>query len=320
MFHIACTSLFGILIALLAPPVIAADTYPEKPIRLIVPFSPGGATDVLARALSDKLAAVLGTSIVIENRGGAGGTIGAAVAARAAPDGYTFMFTSPSYTFTPTIYKDLPYDPLKDFKPVTMFASVPHVLVVHPSMPVKSVRQFIALAKKHPGEILFSSGGRGSNIHLTTELFAYMAKIRLVHVPYKGGGPGQIALMSGEVQMMLPAITPALPFIKSGRMRALGVSSKKRSSALPNLPTIDESGVPGFDKAYWAGMFAPAGVPEPIITRMQQAAVEALKDPGIVKWLAAQGAVPVGSPSPEFDAFVRAEIATWRKLIHEMKL
>jgi tripartite-type tricarboxylate transporter receptor subunit TctC len=311
--------LFALVAALFAPSAAAAS-YPEKPIRLIVPFSPGGATDVLARALSDKLAEALGTSIIVDNRGGAGSTLGAALAARAAPDGYTFMFTSPSYTFTPTIYKNLPYDPLKDFKPVTILASIPHVLVVHPSMPVKNVQEFLALARKRPGEILFSSGGRGSNIHLSTELFVYMAKIKLVHVPYKGGGPGQIALMSGEVQVMLPAITPAFPFIKSGRMRALGVSSKKRSPALPDLPTIDESGVPGYDKAYWAGLFAPAGVPQPIIDRVYQAAVKTLQNPDIVKWLSAQGAVPVGNPPAEFDAFVRAEIAAWRKLIREMKL
>jgi len=319
MLSIARASLF-FAVALTAASAIAADRYPEKPIRLIVPFSAGGATDVLARLVSDRLERVLGTNIVIENRGGAGGTLGAGVAARAAPDGYTFMFTSPSYTFAPTIYKKLPYDPLKDFKPVTIFASIPHVLVVHPSMPVTSVRQLITLARKHPGEILFSSGGRGSNIHLTTELFAYMAKIKLTHVPYKGGGPGQIALMSGEVQMMLPAITPAFPFIKSGRMRALGVSSKTRSPALPNVPTINESGVPGFDKAYWAGLFAPAGVPEAIVNRVHRAAVEVLKDPKIMKKLAALGASPVGNPPAEFDAFVRSEIAAWRDLIHKMKL
>jgi len=318
MFRTACALLFALVAALFAASGSAA--YPEKPVRLIVPFSAGGATDVLARALSVRLADALEAIIVVDNRGGAGGTLGAGIAARTPPDGYTLMLTSPSYTFTPTIYKKLPYDPLKDFTPITIMVSVPHVLVVHPSMPAKSVAQLIQLARKHPGEILFSSGGRGSNIHLTTELFAYMAKIKLAHVPYKGGGPGQIALMSGEVQVMLPAITPALPFIKSGRMRALGVSSKKRSAALPNVPAIDQSGVPGFDKAYWAGLFAPAGVPQAILHRVHQAAVKALQDPGIVKWLSAQGAVPVGNSSAEFGAFVRDEIAAWRKLIREMKL
>jgi len=320
MFRIIGASLLALLAGLLAPSAISAG-YPEKPVRLIVPFSAGGATDVLARALSNKLEQALGTNIVVDNRGGAGSTLGAGIAARTPPDGYTLMLTSPSYTFTPTIYgKKLPYDALKDFTPITIMASVPHVLVVHPSMPVKNFSQFRALARKHPREILFSSGGHGSNLHLSTEYFAYTAKIKLLHVPYKGGGPGQIALMSGEVQMMLPAITPALSFIKSGRMRALAVTSKERSPALPELPALNESGLPGFDKAYWAGLFAPSGVPQPILDRIYQAAVKALQDPEIVKWLNAQGARPVGNPPSEFKAFVHSEIKAWAKLIREMKL
>ena len=320
MVHIARASLFAVLIALHAPPALTAEGYPQKPIRLILPFAPGGATDVLARALSAKLEEVLGASVVIDNRGGAGGTLGTAVAARAAPDGYTLLFTSASHTFTPSLYKDLPYDTLRDFKPITMFASIPNLLVVHPSLPANSVKEFLALARKRPGEIHFSSGGVGSNIHLTTELFAYMARIKLAHVPYKGGGPGQIAVMTGEVQMMLPAINSAFPFVKSGRMRALGVSTKVRSPALPDLPTIDESGVPGYDKASWFALFAPAAVPESIVARVYQAAVKVLKDPDIVKRLAAEGAVAVGNPSAEFDAFVRSEIAAWAKLVRDMKL
>lgn len=320
MLRITCAALLALLAALFAPSAISAG-YPEKPVRLIVPFSAGGATDVLARALSNKLEQALGTNIIVDNRGGAGSTLGAGIAARTPPDGYTLMLTSPSYTFTPTIYgKKLPYDALKDFTPITIMASVPHVLVVHPSMPVKNFSQFRALARTHPGEILFSSGGRGSNLHLSMELFAYTAKIKLVHVPYKGGGPGQIALMSGEVQVMLPAITPALPFIKSGRMRALAVTSKERSPALPELPALNESGLPGFDKAYWAGLFAPSGVPQPILDRIYQAAVKALQDPEIVRWLNAQGARPVGNPPSEFKVFVHSEIKTWAKLIREMKL
>jgi len=320
MFRIACTSLFAILIALPAPPALTADVYPQKPIRLVIPFSPGGGTDLLARAVSDKLAEILGTSVIIDNRPGAGGTLGTAVVARAAPDGYTFLFTSASYTFTPSIIKELPYDPLKDFRPITMFASLPNILVVHPSLPVKSVKDLLALARKRPGEIHFGSGGVGSNIHLTTELFTYMAKIKLAHVPYKGAGPGQIALMSGEVQVLMPASQSALPFVKSGRMRALAVSTKQRAPVLPDLPTIDEAGVPGYDKAAWFALFARAAVPDAIITRVHQAAVKVLKNPDIVKQLAAEGAVAVGNSPAEFDAFVRSEIAEWAKLIREMKL
>jgi tripartite-type tricarboxylate transporter receptor subunit TctC len=286
----------------------------------VLPFAPGGGTDVLARALSDKLAESLGVSVVIDNRPGAGGTLGTAVVARATPDGYTFLLTSASYVFNPSLYKDLPYDPLKDFKPITMLASNPHVLVVHPSMPVKNVRELIALARKRPGEIHFSSGGVGSNIHLTTELFAYMAKIKLAHVPYKGGGPAMTAVASGEVHMMLPALQPALPFMSSGRMRALAVTSKERLPAFPDLPTIHEGGVPGYDKSAWYALFAPAGVPDPIITHVYQAVIKVLKNPDIVKRLAADAAVAVGNTPAEFSAFVRSEIAEWAKLIREMKL
>ena len=189
MFRITCASLFAIVIAL---PAVAADGYPTKPIRLIVPFSAGGATDLTARALSDKLAKNLGAKIIVDNRGGAGGTRGAAVAAKAAPDGYTLMLTSASYTFAPSIYKNLPYDPLKDFEAITMFTLIPNVLVVHPSMPVRSVKQLIALARKRPGAINYSSGGVGSNLHLSTALFVFKAKIKLGHVPYRGGGPGRV--------------------------------------------------------------------------------------------------------------------------------
>jgi len=320
MSRVACASLLAVLITLSTSPALAADAYPDRPIRLIVPFTPGGATDVLARSLSEKLTEVLGVSVVVDNRGGAGGTLGAGLAARAAPDGYTFMLTSPSHTFAPSVYKNLPYDPVKDFKPVTMLAETPNILVVHPSLPVKSVGQLIALAKKHPGEIRFGSSGHGSNIHLTTALFGYMAGIQLAHVPYKGGGAAQIAVMSGEAQMLMAGLQSALPFVHSGRMRGLAVSTKTRSPAAPDLPTIAESGVPGFDKAFWAGLFAPAAVPDAIVNRMHQAVVKILKNPDFVKRLTAEGAVAVGNSPAEFDAFVRAEIAVWAKLIREMKL
>lgn len=320
MFRIAFALLFVTATALLAPLAVAADGYPQRPIRLLIPFSPGGGTDLLARAVSEKLTEALGASIVIDNRPGAGGTLGTALVARAAPDGYTFLFTSASYTFAPNFYRDLPYDPVKDFRPITMFGSSPSILVVHPSLPVKSVRELLALARKRPGEIDYGSAGRGSNIHLTTELFLYMAKIKLTQVPYKGGGPAQIALMSGEVQVLLPGFQSAFPFVKSGRMRALGVSSKKRAPLLPDVPTIDESGVPGYVKSAWFALFAPAAVPESIITRVYQAVAKVLKDPDIVKRLAAEGTFAEGQPPAEFDAFVRSELAAWGKLIREMKL
>ena len=320
MFRIACASLFAALTVLPAPSALAAEGYPQKPIRLMIPFPPGGGTDILARALQDKFEEALGANVIIDNRGGAGGTIGCTLAARAAPDGYTLLFTSASYTFAPSLYKDLPYDAIKDFKPITMFASAPLVLAVHPSMPVKSVQELIALARTRPGEIQYASAGVGSNIHLTTELFKYMAKINLVQVPYRGGGPAGVALVSGEVQVLISGIMAVMPFMKSGHMRGLAVTTRQRSPVLPDLPTIDEAGVPGYDKAGWFALFAPAGVPESIVTHVYQAAAMVLKDPATAKRLAFEGAVAVGNPPAEFDAFVRSEIAEWGKLIRDMKL
>jgi tripartite-type tricarboxylate transporter receptor subunit TctC len=242
------------------------------------------------------------------------------VVAKAPPDGYTVLFTSASYTFNPGLYKDLPFDPVRDFKPVTMFAKEANLLAVHPSLPVTTVKGLIALARKRPGEITFGSGGVGSNIHLSSELLFHMAGIRLAHVPYKGGGPATTALLTGEVQVMLPGIQPALPFVKSGRMRVLAVTTKERSQALPDVPSVDEAGVRGYDKAAWYGMFAPAGVPDAIVARLHQAAVKVLKSPDIEKRLTSQGAIVVGNTPAEFDAFVRAEISAWSGLIGKMKL
>ncbi len=320
MLRFAQASLFAAIVALPAPPAAAADKYPEKPIRLVVPFAPGGGTDLLARFVSDRLTGILRTTIVIDNRSGAGGTIGAALVARAPADGYTFLFTSASYTFAPNFYQDLPYDPVKDFKPITMFGSTPNLLVVHPSMPVKSLKQLLALARKHPGEILYGHAGRGSNIHLTAELFMHMAKIKMAPVPYKGAGPAQIALMSGEVQVLLPGIQSAYPFVQSGRMRALAVTTKQRAQLLPDVPTVDEAGVPGYDKAGWFGLFAPAAVPERVVSQVYQAVAKVLGDPETVKRLAAEGAIAGGQPPAEFTAFVHSELAAWTKLIREMKL
>ena len=318
MFRIAAALLCAAMAH--ASAASAAEAYPQKPIRLVVPFAPGGGTDLLARFVSDRLAGVLGTSIVVENRSGAGGTIGTGLVARAPADGYTFLFTSASYTFAPNFYPDLPYDPVKDFKPITTFGSTPNLLAVHPSMPVRSLKQLLALARKRPGEILYGHAGRGSNVHLTTELFMYMARIKLVPVAYKGAGPAQIGLMSGEVHVLLPGIQSAYPVVKSGRIRALAVTTKQRAQLLPDVPTIDEAGVPGYEKAGWFGLFAPAAVPEDIVSRVYQAVARVLKNPDTVTRLAAEGAVVGGEPPAEFTAFVHSELAQWAKLIREMKL
>jgi tripartite-type tricarboxylate transporter receptor subunit TctC len=289
-------------------------------VRLLIPFPPGGGTDVLARALQDKIEAALGAQLIIDNRGGAGGTLGTAVAAKAEPDGYTYLFTSASYTFQPSLYKNLPYQPLRDFKNVTMFASAPVVMAVHPSMPVKSVKEFIALANQRPNEVLYASAGVGSNIHMTTELFNHMAKVKLVQVPYKGGGPAVIGLISGEAQVIFSTFLSMSPHIKSGRMRALAVTTKERSPVAPDLPTLHESGVTGYDKPAWFGLFAPAGVADSSIHHVYQAAAKVLKNPQVQKRLALEGAAAVGNPPKEFDAFVRKEIAEWGKLIETMNL
>jgi tripartite-type tricarboxylate transporter receptor subunit TctC len=299
---------------------VAVAAYPERPIRFIIPFPPGGGTDVLARALQDKLEAALGSLLIIDNRGGAGGTLGTALAATADPDGYTFLFTSASYTFQPSLYKSLPYRPLKDFKNVTMFASAPGVLVVHPSLPVNSVKELIALAQQRPDEILYASAGVGSNIHMTTELFKHMAKVKLTQVPYKGGGPATIGLISGEAQVLFTTFLSALPHVKSGRMRALAVTTRERTPIAPDLPTIHDSGVPGYDKPAWFGLFAPAQVADSSINHVYEAVARVLKDPEVGKRLAREGAAPVGNPPAQFDAFVRSEIAEWAKLIQTMNL
>jgi tripartite-type tricarboxylate transporter receptor subunit TctC len=323
MVRTAHACLFATLatqVALSFQPVAAADDYPQRSIRVIIPFSPGGGTDLLMRALQDRLDRALGVSVLIDNRPGAGGTIGVTLASRAAPDGYTLLVTSASFTFAPGLYKDLAYDAINDFKPLSMLTQQPLILAVHPSMPVKSVQELIDLARKRPKEIAYASAGVGSNLHMTTELFKYMAKIDMKQVQYKGGGPALLALIGGEVGVSFTGVLSSKPFRKSGQLRPLAVTTKTRSPAVPDLPTIDEAGVPGYDKGGWTGMFAPSKVPDPIIGRVYKAVSEVLKDPEAAKQLAGDGLVAVASSPPEFTRFVRAEIAEWSKLIQEMKL
>ena len=319
MNRITYASLCAALLALSAPPAGSAG-YPEKPVRLLVPFSPGGGTDLLCRAIQDRLERALGAGILIDNRTGAGGTIGVTQAARAAPDGYTILVTSASFTFAPGLYNDLPFDAIKDFRPVSMLTQQPLILGVHPSMPVKSVKELVAVARKTPGKIFYGNAGVGSNLHMTTELFKYMAKIDLAPVQYKGGGPALIALITGEIQVAFMGVLSSKPFRKSGQVRALAVSTKERSPAVPELPSIHEAGVPGYDKGGWTGMFVQSQVPEPIVTRIYQAVTKVMKDPEAVKKLAEDGLVAVASPPQEFSKFVQSEIVEWAKLVDEMKL
>ena len=323
MARIASAGLFATLLTSLAlqvAPANAVNGYPQKPIRLLVPFSPGGGTDLLCRAMQDKLERVLGVGIIIDNRPGAGGTMGVTLAARSAPDGYTFLVTSASYTFAPGLYKDLAYDAIRDFKPLSMLTTQPLILAVHPSMPVQNVKELIGLARERPKDILYASAGVGSNLFMTTELFKYMAGINLVQVPYKGGGPALVGLLTGEVHVSFVGVLNSKPFRRSGKIRALAVTTKERSPAVPELPTIDEAGVPGYDKGGWTGMFAPAQVPDSIVDHVYQSMAKVMKDPDAVRRLADDGLVAVVSTPAQFTEFIRAEIAEWSKLIGEMKL
>jgi tripartite-type tricarboxylate transporter receptor subunit TctC len=301
----------------LAGPAKAQD-YPSKPIRLVVPFAAGGATDVLARLVGERLTASLGQQVVVDNRPGAGGNIGSDIVARAEPDGYTILMGAVgTHAINPSLYPKMPYDPVKDFAPVTLVASVPNVLVVNPEVPAKSVEELIDLAKAKPGELNFASSGNGTSIHLSGELFKAMTGTDIVHVPYKGSGPAVTDLLGGQVQMMFDNMPSSLPHVKAGKLRALGVTSAKRSPALPEVPTIAEAGVPGYDATSWFGILAPAGTPEPVVTRLQGAIVQALGEPEMRQRMADLGAEPVGDTPAEFGQFIAAEIAKWAKVVND---
>jgi tripartite-type tricarboxylate transporter receptor subunit TctC len=297
-----------------------ADAYPSKPIRVIVPYSAGGGTDLVGRALQPRLEAALGGSMMIDNRPSGGGILGVNLVAKAPADGYTLLLNSASFTFIPSMYKELPFDAIKDFRPITNLARTPLILCVHPSMPVTRLKDLLDIARKHPGDVLYASAGVGSNLHLTTELFKYMAGIDMRAVPYKGAGTAAIGLMTGEVQVSFLGLMAAVPLMNSGRMRGLAVSTKERSPILPDMPSIHEAGVPGYDKGGWTGLYAPAAVPDPIIRAIYQAAAKVTRDPETAKLLAGQGSTLVGNTPEDFAVFVRAEIAEWAKLIQKMNL
>ena len=304
-----------ILTGLVAAGTAWAQSYPTKPIRMIVPFVPGGNTDIIARVYAPKMAEFLGQQIVIENRGGAGGVIGTEVVARAAPDGYMLVMVSAGHTINPAMIKKLPYDSVKDFAPISMIADVPTAFVVHPSLPAKNVREFIAIARARPGEINYSTAGRGTVGHLAAELLSSMAKIKLVHVPYKGTGQAMVDLVAGHVQMQFPSMPAAIQQVQTGRLRMIGQTGKERSAAAPGIPTMQESGLPGFVVSSGFGLFAPAGTPRTIIDRIHSALVKALNDPAVKENLAKQGAEVVASTPEQYDQFNRAEIAKWIKVV-----
>jgi tripartite-type tricarboxylate transporter receptor subunit TctC len=318
-FRIAIAAFWAAASAASTAPA-AAQKYPEKPVRVVIPFAPGGGTDVLARFLSTRLSESLGVGVVLENRAGAGGTLGTEIAARSAPDGHTLLFTSASHVFNPSLYAKPGYDSLRDFAPITLAAMVPHLVVVHPSLPARSAKDLIALAKSRPGEIFYGSGGTGSSVHLAAALFVSMAGVNMTHVPYKGGGPAMIGVMAGEASVLFPTMQSAMPHYKSGRLRAIGISTAKRSPAVPEVPAIAESGLPGYDATGWYGMLAPAGTPQPVIDRLHRDIVRILTDPQMKERLAVEGAVAVGNTPAQFDKFIRDETAKWSKIIRDLKI
>jgi len=307
-------------LALLAGPLHAQEPYPSRPLKFILPFPPGGGTDLLGRLLAERLAANLGQPVVTENRGGAGGNVGAEAAARSAPDGYTIVLVAPSLAISPTLYSKLNYDPVKDFAPIGLVASVPNVMVTHPSVPASNLQEFIALAKSKPGGMNFGSGGSGTSNHLAGELLNLAAGIKLVHVPYKGVNLAMQGVLAGEVQLVFIGIPVPAPHIKAGRLRALAVLARERSPILPDVPTAAEAGLGNFDVTTWYGILAPAGTPRPIITRLNAEFVKIMRTAEVKERLAAMATDPLTSTPEEFGAYIQAEIAKWGDVVRKAGL
>jgi tripartite-type tricarboxylate transporter receptor subunit TctC len=298
-----------------ATSLAGAQNYPARSIRFVVPFAPGGGNDILGRIVAQKLHESLGVPVVVDNRGGAGGTIGTDIVSKSPPDGYTMLINNVSLAVNVTLYSKLPYDTLKDLEPVSLAGRQPNILVVHPSLPVRSVKELLALAKAKPGQLAFASGGIGSSSHLSAELLKYMTKIDLVHVPYKGMGPALIDLVSGQTQLAMATMASALPHIRNKRMRPLAVSTGKRVAVVPDVPTMMEAGVKDFEYSTWYGVLVPAGTPQAVITRLNAELVKALAMPDVKERFGAQGVEPGSTTAQEFKAFLNAEVKRWAPVI-----
>lgn len=294
---------------------VLAQGYPNRTIRLVVPSSPGGGTDITGRILAQKLSEQLGQQVVVDNRAGAGTIIGNEIVAKSAPDGYTLLMGISTLAINPSMYSKLPYDALHDFAPISQVVSAPNILTVHPSVPAKTVKEFIALAKAKPGSIVFGSAGLGTSPHLSGELFKAMAHIDILHVPYKGSGQSIISLLAGEIEANFPSVPTAIPYIKAGKLRALGVTTATRAQALPEVPSIAEAGLPGYEATQWFGVLAPAGTPRPIIDRMYQEISRIMHAPDVKERFIADGTEPVGGTSEEFAAYIKSETEKWAKVI-----
>jgi tripartite-type tricarboxylate transporter receptor subunit TctC len=293
-----------------------AQTYPDRTIRIIVPFAAGGSTDIVARTTSQKLSERLRQSVVIDNRGGGGGNIGSDMVAKAPPDGYTLLIgTVGSLAINPTLYKKMPYEPLKDLTPIGYIGSTPHVLVVHPSLPARSVRELTSLARSKPGELNYASGGTGGSTHLAAELFKSLSKLDMIHVPFKGGALGMVSLLGSHVDLMFQTMPPVLPHVKSGRLRALGMTGADRSPLLPALPTIAESGLPGYEVTQWWGLLGPSGLPSAIVARLSSELNAILQQPDVKERFATEGADAAPNTPEWFASRMKLESAKWAKIV-----
>ena len=295
-------------------------TYPSKPIRLVLPFPPGAPSDIIGRAMGNKLSEQLGVSVIADNRVGAGGNVGLGIVAKSPADGYTIAVTTPAVALSPSLYLNLGYDPQKDLTPIARLAAIENVLLVHPAVPARTLRQFIELARKQPGKLNYGSGGPGTTNHLANELLKTLEKIDIVHVPYKGATVAAVALMGGEVDEVIVSVASSLPYIRTGKVRPLAVLSEKRVAALPDVPTALESGVPGFTMSIWYGMLAPGNLPKELVTRLHQEAVKALASADLRKSFSVQGVEPWPGTPAEFEALIKSETARYAKIIEKAGL
>ena len=301
----------------MSAPAQSADSYPVKPVRLVTPFPPGGGTDILARALAPRMSESLGGSVIVENRSGAGGLVGIEAVAKAAPDGYTLLLVSGSLTIIPSLFPNVRYDPVKDFTPVMLATRQPYIAVVHPSLPAKNIRELIALARARPGQVTYASAGSGGAGHLGMELLKTMVKVNIVHIPYKGSGPALIDVLGGHVSLMFASAPSAMPHIKTGRLRALAMTGSQQSAAVPGVPTIAESGLPGFETYGWYGVLAPAGTAPPIIARVHGAIIKAMAAPEVMERIVADGSEAVAGTPEQFADYIKRDIPKWAKVIKE---
>ena len=314
-----CTYTAAALLAAMTT-AAAAQNYPDRPLRLIVPYAPGGGTDLTSRLIARRLSENFRQQVIVDNRAGGAGNIGCEIAAQSAPDGYTLLMAGISFSINVSIFPKLNYDPVKDFDPVSLVATVPLIVVVHPSVPATSIKELIALARAKPGTLNYASGGTGTANHIAGELFKYMTATDIVHVPYKGGGPAIADVVGGQVQLLFNTMTSTVGFMNSGKLRALAVTGKQRSPGVPNLPTVAEAGVPGFDVGAWFGIVVPRGTPRPLVASLNSEIVRITRLPEAREQFAAQGAEAIGSTPEEFGRHLRAEIDKWAKVAKAAKM